>query len=350
MWVERFRDAGEFEIVAPVSSGLKALLPEGTFISHIDTREVCVVENHEIEEKTDEDPKIKITGRSMEVILEDRIVGANNAAFWSGGNPGAAVAYADSSLAAGYPAAQAIALVNATIRTPDNDDDKFQGILCAGETITEGASEIRIFKRGTIYSALIALLEQAKAGICVIRKGDFGHRFADSLTDTYFYVHNGVDKTGTVFFSTDTGDVDNAQYLWSRKTLKNVALVSGQNIEVIVADSPLATGFDRKVMLVDGGDIDRDYPSLDAAGKTAVENAMRARGREALAAQRKTALASVDISRTHEYKYRTDYDIGDIVSVYANYGQFEQRRVIEYVEIEDDSGRVGYPTLAELEE
>lgn len=51
MWVERYRVPGEFEIEAPLSSGLQDELPLGTVISHIDTLDAAIVENHEISEK-----------------------------------------------------------------------------------------------------------------------------------------------------------------------------------------------------------------------------------------------------------------------------------------------------------
>ena len=77
MWTERYRDTGEFEIVGQLSSGLREFLPIGTLLSHADTLEVMFVDNHEIDEDENEDPIIKITGRSLEAYLENRIVGTN---------------------------------------------------------------------------------------------------------------------------------------------------------------------------------------------------------------------------------------------------------------------------------
>jgi len=75
-WVERYRDAGEFEITAGVSSNLRTILPLGTMISHLDTYEVMMVESINIKEDVDGDePQIKIRGRSLESYLKHRIVG-----------------------------------------------------------------------------------------------------------------------------------------------------------------------------------------------------------------------------------------------------------------------------------
>lgn len=71
-WTERYRDPGEFEIKAKLSSGLREFLPLGTLISHHKTLEVMVVENHQIAEDVDSDPLLTITGRSLQTLLESR--------------------------------------------------------------------------------------------------------------------------------------------------------------------------------------------------------------------------------------------------------------------------------------
>lgn len=76
-WIERYRDPGAFELKARLSSGLKDFLPIGTVISHAKTLEIMIVENHEVIEDVDEDPSLKITGRSFDSYLEQRVVGAN---------------------------------------------------------------------------------------------------------------------------------------------------------------------------------------------------------------------------------------------------------------------------------
>src|SRR4029077_17508342 len=70
MWAERYNVPGEFEIIAPLSSGLREFLPFGALISHTNTYEVMFVENQEIFEDSNEDPTIKITGRSLDAYLE----------------------------------------------------------------------------------------------------------------------------------------------------------------------------------------------------------------------------------------------------------------------------------------
>jgi hypothetical protein len=72
-------------------------------------------------------------------------------------------------------------------------------------------------------------------------------------------------------------------------------------------------------------------------------------GRQILASQNEVSISKVEISKnTTRYKYRTNYNVGDLVSVEGNYNTSAIMRVVEYVEIEDETGENSYPTLAEI--
>ncbi len=51
MWIERYRDISDFEFTANAETMIHTLLPIGTMISHTESTEVMVVENHEIKEE-----------------------------------------------------------------------------------------------------------------------------------------------------------------------------------------------------------------------------------------------------------------------------------------------------------
>lgn len=60
---------------------------------------------------------------------------------------------------------------------------------------------------------------------------------------------------------------------------------------------------------------------------------------------RRVSLFTGDISPRAPYKYKTDYNLGDLVSLYGDYGQVEQMLVTEYIRTEDAEGDRGYPGL-----
>lgn len=340
MWVERYRTPGEFEIVAPLSSGLRSELPLGTIISHVDTLELAIVENHHIEEAQDSDPIITITGRSFESYLENRIVGTNEA--WD--DPPAP--FFEYGLIANKSWDQAVILINDHVSGPVDSNETLNGHIIAATSLSgTGVTPLRYLKRGSLHERLVELLAVDDLGIRMIRRNPWGVLGND--TTTYFQIHRGVDRSNKIIFSWQAGELESAEYLWSLKNLKNVALVQGRFVEEIVYTG--ANNYDRRVMFVDASDIDGALTTAPTGSTlTEIRAKMYTRGEEALANQNEINIATTDIARVTQYRFRTDYDIGDIVSVDGNYGDIEKRRVVEYVEVEDEGGESGHPTLAVL--
>lgn len=338
-WTERYRGAGEFEIEAPLSRGLIQFLPLGTFISHLDTKDVMIVEDHQIKEDRDKDPTVKITGRSLVTAFEQRIVGSSKAY----NDPPTFVEYI-------LPAAASLGVqikkliddhvtaAGLSGSVPAGDLNEELPYLAIFNTVPALAVVERVVKRQTLFKAVVDLLDVYDFGLKVERQ-DTG---VVNMT-----IHPGTDKTTAVTFAWIVGELDTAEYLWSNRKRKNTALVKGRYLEEFVY-GPEAK-WDRRVLLVDGTDLD-DYLDTAPTGgtATAIRTKMAARGAEALRMYHDINMANVEVSQFNQYRYRVDYNIGDIVSVSGNYGAVVSRRVTEYTEIEDESGEVGQPTLEAL--
>jgi hypothetical protein len=340
-WTERYRDPGEFEIKAKLSSGLREFLPLGTLISHHKTLEVMVVENHQIAEEEDKDPLLTVTGRSLQTLLEGRIVGQNN--NWAA--PPASISVSLYTLPANYTWIQGTTLINDHIRvgTVINAGDGIPSLVGANDVSGTGVSEARTVKRNNVMKELLDILEVNDLGLRGIRPHNVAGLPQPGANATLL-IHDGDDRRSQVVFSTKNGDIDSADYLWSIKKLKTSALVSGRYVEQMVHGPE--TGLDRRVLLVDGSDIDGVYDVIPTgATLTSVRTAMTTRGNQALQAQKRLQLSRTDISRTPTYAYRRDYNMGDIVSVDSSYGPIATMRVVEYVEIEDETGESSHPTL-----
>lgn len=333
-WVERYRDAGEFTLVASASTGMRETLPIGSFISHVDTEEIMIVENHEIVDERDKETEIVITGRGFETYLENRIVGSNRYFPNNLGPP-------EYLLAANYSWVQAVAMVNEHILPASLIDDYDALPFVDVETSIAGTavSEQRSIQRGDLYSRLVELLSIDDLGIKVRRP--FGADVNTKLT-----IHVGTDRTDSVIFSYDTGEIETAEYLWSNKHLKNSALVSGKWVEVRV-DSLADTEYNRRMMYIEATDIDEAFSEPPTS--TDLMNAivkMEQRGMMFLAAQREIALTRAEVSReANTAAYRSDFNVGDLITVHGDYNETSVMRVSEYVEIEDENGKSGYPTL-----
>jgi len=338
MWIERYREAGEFTIVAPVNSDVRKKLPIGCFISHTNTPEIMIVENHEIKDSRSSESDVVITGRSFETLLENRVVGSNVASPHSG-------TLVDIPLAANYTWNQVVSLIHGHMETGLlNSANVIPYVITASLVpgTATGVSIARAIKRGSLYSAVMDLLVIDNLGIKSVRP------VIGVTPNSYIYIHKGVDKSATLMISHDSGEIESADYLWSNKKFKNAVLVTGKWVEVLVYYPTTATGFNRRMMFVSASDIDQDFTvAPTGTDYTNVVNALNQRGMEALASQKNIAITNADVSRdARRHFYRSDYDLGDLVTVQGDYNEKTIMRITEYVESEDETGASGYPTLS----
>lgn len=341
MWIERYRDSGEFTLVAPADSDMRSILPIGSFISHVDTTEVMIVENHEISDDRGTESDITITGRGFETFFENRVVGSNKVFPVSG-------TLTEFGLAADETWNQAVQLVNNHITTGLLVDDNNTLYYVECKTLLTGVGDQvgRGFPRGSLYDALLNLLAIDNLGIKLVRPGPWSPLTPAGSPNLGIIIHKGVDRSQSIVFSYDTGEVETADYLWSNKKLKNAALVSGKWVETAVIPPQLR--YFRRWMFVNATDIDQDLNAAPVgAALTTIVNSMQQRGKEALASQKEIALAKADVAKqsTHAV-YRKDYNVGDLITIDGDYNEVSVMRVNEYVEIEDETGESGYPTLA----
>ena len=342
-WIERYRDAGEFTVVGSAYSGLRSQMPIGSFISHTDTDEIMMVETHQIKDDGVSEPAITITGRSIEApLLENRIVG-NDMPY----NPTDGDEIPDYVINNWNTWDQAKILIENHIVASKIEHDWRSAIpyIRVTTAITgsqPGTKEKRTIARGPIYAEVVKILDVDKLGIKIKRP-------RDGMTDTTIYIHRGNDRSRTVVFSMASGDIVNADYLWSNRKAKNVALVVGKWLRVVV-DPSLKKGLDRRVMFVDASDIDQSQETFPSgAARATVVAAMTIRGKEALAKQNNVVLVAAQANQARQRPiFRKDYDVGDIVSATGEFNTQSQMRVTEHVEIEDENGLISYPTLSLL--
>lgn len=343
LWIERYRDISDFELVSDIEYGVHLKLPIGSLISHTESTEVMIVENHEINEDETSPTEVKISGRSFESFFENRTVGSNK--VW----PTVASATDEYILSIAETWDQAVTLLKDHIDVATvidyNDAILFLEVLT---DVTDVGDEYELsIKRGSLYTRLIELLAIDNLGIKVIRPG-VRSPLGFASPNMAVLIHKGVDLSQDVAFSYTTGEIQSADYLWSNKNLKNAALVTGRWLETVVKDS--STGYNRRMMEVDASDLDSSY-SVAPTGtdRDNILAAMEIRGLVALFAQNDVAIVKAEPTKNSTlYKYREHYEVGDIITVGGGYSDITTMRISEYVEIEDETGESGYPTLSAI--
>lgn len=349
MWIERYREPGEFQFTAPLASGLRDVLPLDTIISHVDSSDLMFVESHEITETDNEDPIISITGRSFDAFLEQRVVSLHR--NWET-NPNEVPNYV---LPFDYSWNQARDLINKIIYTDTyfRPEEAIPNMIAETDisgSVTPAAPAERVINRGYLSERVRELLAIDDLGLRMVRRNPFGIEPGDP-TNSLFLIHNGKDRRESVIFSSKKGEIEAADYLWTNKTLKNAALMTGRWYETEVnAGSTVAEGYLRRETYIEAQDIDQRYETTPSGPiKAEILGHFQTRGQMLLASKRQFMITRADISKRTKYQYRQNYGIGDIVTVQSNYGDVMFMRVVEFTEIEDDEGETGHPTLGVLD-
>lgn len=354
-WTEKFRDASEFVVTGAIDSNLREELPIGNLVSHVDTEEVMIVENHSIVAGKNKN-EIKVSGRSFETFLENRIVGSNRT--WP------EIAFPQSQYVMdtnlyGYTVRRMLANHMDWQELVDDNDQVPNINLYLSPWISTlfgnlAPAEEDEFPREELYQQVIKLLEVDNLGINTVRPT--GRDLDDSRDVPTRYgsqnltiqIYPGFDRSRKVVFSHQAGDIEAAEYLWSNKTLKTSCLVKSKYFVVMVHGPEVR--YSRRVMILDASDLDESYETIPGTGTGArIRAIMARRGRAAIARRNSVAISSVKLNpEGQSYKYRKDYNLGDIVAVHGDYHAATIQQVTEHVEIEDVNGYSSYPTLSDL--
>lgn len=348
LWVERYLEPGEFTLVGLPTKYLRDALPIGTLISHTNTEEVMIVEDHQIEDDGSS-AIFTITGRSLDSFLESRVATDNGLGFNgpgdNGGGPGGSGKTLYDGTAWPYrfedvtPPELVVALMIdqmdsvQAIRT----SFKIPDISITHNITTHYNSEDQDVPRGDLYQQIKDILESIDAGIRVRRPNE-------NHSKIKIQVHKGVNRKDDVRFSHTRGEVEKAKYLWSSRNYRNAAFITTryQGLYLSLGNASTFSGFDRRVMFIDASDINK----ADTLAKVSlIENILKNRARRELRKHKAKTVFEATVSPQNRYTFRKDYNVGDLVYVDGNYDVSSVMRVTEYVESDEGGGTIGRPTL-----
>lgn len=408
IWTERFQEPGEFELKTSHIRTTMADLPEGTLISHADTQEVMMVEDRVIDVNADGDPELTVTGRSITHFTEHRHVEAKygKKRFMARDyRPAGAVAVLlwnafdnatgkDHSRGDDHPWSDKDRIPNVAIvdSVPGSVGDTRGWLLYEGPLYDQ---ILKILVRGDLG---LRSRRPANQNVNVVTVGDGILSVPDEPDITaggsitrevransnalIFEIYTGSDRTSDVVFSVDAGDFEKAQYLKSIRGFKTGLEVMTSIHFGDVYRNPTQqafTGFQRRMGSLDAGEPEYpDEPEEPKAPKSTASDEVKADYKDAydewkelhdawipkrnrirdkfivdttdeanreLKNLRRVSLFTGDISPFTDFRYKTDYDLGDTVTLQGEYDQTEQLVVSEYVRTEDAEGDRGYPGL-----
>lgn len=336
IWTERYNDVGEFELVLPSASSMRSYFQPNTWLALHETHRCMKVETSE--DFTDEEGRdmTKISGPSIEQILDDRV----------------AFLYKDDLTA--HPKWTLTGMTPFTTAEKIFEDICRDGLADPNDVIPF-LSNVEIFPPDGIQGPDTAItIELEPESVLNTIKAlnelyDFGFRLVRNLdaSQLVFNIYTGSDRTSgqsirtPVIFSPDLENLKNPSELTSINGAKNLAYVySPVGFQEVVPEDvdPNIEGFERQILVVKADDITDSTPAI-------ATQLMIQRGKEELSKHRNFGVLDGEISQNSQYVYDRDYYLGDLVETRNSSGYSNYMRVTEQIFVSDREGDRAYPTL-----
>lgn len=346
VWVDKFNKPGTFEIYSPVTNDLLEYFKPDYYLINNKSEHVMIIEDISIESDIENGNKIKIIGRSLESLLERRII-------WT-----------KTSFKENHNLQKAIRkLVERNISSSTNNKTaarRIPNFILADESTDTSITSLKLTD-GAQYDGSNNLLEVVQS-LC--SENNIGFKVILNESNQFvFSLYNGVDRSygqserTFVTYSPDFDNVISSDYKEENSNVKNVALVSnGDEDDLINRTIGSATGLARKEMYVNASDITNKGKQEDDSGSEStisvaqMKMLMDQKGTRELAETVKNVKsfdAKCDTSRL--YVYNKDFFMGDIVQLANEYGIESKSRVTEFTWSSTTSGIETYPTFVSVE-
>lgn len=335
IWTERFSEIGDFELIINSTRETRSQFLTGTRLAVNTSYRVMTVEI--VEDTTDADGKhvLKVKGRSIEAMLEDRIARGshNNTAVeptWNlSGTPGDIARFIFQKIC-----------VEGLLSLDDIIPFMTAGNIMPNDTLAESSTPITVeIPPESVYDSIKNLCDIYDLGFRLIRNFD--------MSQLYFNIYAGSDRTtrqralNPVIFAVENDNLQNTTELENAEKAKNVAYVYSDHGSAIVYGDGVPSdvdGFDRRVLLVEVTDIEATTPDIPGV--------LAQRGKEELSKSRVFTAFDGELNQRGSYRYGVDYNLGDIVEMRNEDGIITYKRVTEQIFVHDIEGERNYPTVS----
>ncbi len=315
IWRRRYSRCGDFELHLPITAGNLTLLIKGNIIYKKDDREAGYIVYRKLTEDTEGREMLSVTGRFITGYLGRRIIwGTEN---YNGTNEAAMRN-----------------MINNNCISPADHHRKIE-LLELGEL--NGFTQPANFQ--VSYTNLLSTIED-KAEV-----SELGIR---TLLDVQnkkikFEIYEGLNRTAgqslnpQAIFSKEFENILEQEYTDSMSSYRNIALVAGEGEGAERALTTVGSGIgtDRFELFVDA----RDLQQGDMSNGDYISQ-LQQRGNEKLSENSKIQTLSSKVNVLSNLTYKTDFDLGDLVTcVSKKWGITIDTRITEVEEVYEAEGK-----------
>lgn len=333
IWTTRYFECGDFELFLPADPDLLHYLQEDYFIIRDDDSSVMVIEDCEIQTDAENGDFFIVTGRSLESILFRRVFLRQFNLTSTGSLAFAVWALVQECQTVRNPATGQPDPTKTYRQIPNLDIDM---IFPGTETIEAQ------FTGQTLFDAIQMLIQARSTGIRMV---------ITATKKMQIQLYKGTEVPVT--FSPEYDNMISSKYTFSKRNFANTVVCAGEGegtdrqittvIRGTFANRP--SGLKLREIWVDARDISSNNGSID--GYT-YSRMLSERANEKMAEHSIEESFEAQIEPNTTYRYKTDYNLGDIVTVENGYGVTSKPRIVEIIESWDESGYSVVPTFDTL--
>lgn len=330
IWTDRYYEYGDFELYTRVSTDILSKIQSEYYLLNKESEHLMIVENIEIETDLEDGHTVKITGRSLESILDRRIV-------WS------------STIISGNIQDCIKKLLNDSIISPSISERKIDNFIfdtSNNSKITNTIIEETEYNGDNLYEIISGLCSANDIGFKVVLNKSNQFVFSLYVGEDRSYEQT---KNPYVTFSPEFDNLINSNYVESIQDYKNVTLVVGEkddNDVLKTASTGNVSGLSRRELYTEATDINQKQEDDTTLTDEEYKNLLIQRGNEALLEHKISVTFDGEFDATQMYTYNKDFFMGDVVQVANEYGIESKARIIEFIQSQDTNGYSMYPTFS----
>lgn len=328
IWTDRYYAYGDFELYIPASTDLFTYIKQNYYLQIIESEHLMIIEKIQIQSDAEDGDKVIVSGRSLESILDRRVVWGQrtiNGNFQNGIKT----------------------LLNEAIISPSDSNRKISNFIFEASTdtnITKLTLEAQ-YTGDNLYDIIQALCEANSIGFKIT---------LNSSNQFVFKLYKGTDRSYNqstnpyVKFSSHFENIVNSNYIETNSELKTITLIGGEGegsarrYTSYTAQS--ATGLNRRELFTDARDISSEVDGETISDSEYVSQ-LQERGKEDLTDYVSSTSFEGETETTIMFKYNEDFYNGDVVEISDDYGHDLAVRVIEIVHSVETTGTSVYPTF-----
>lgn len=332
IWTDRYDRAGDFELYMSMDQNLLNYLRPDYYLWNASSEHTMIIEQINITSDVEDGNKLLVSGRSLESILDRRVIWEQT--VFSGNLQEAirAMLYEN--------------IINPSIAERRIDNFVFH------ESVDKQIASLTINAQYTgdnLYDVICTLCEKNNIGFKII---------LNEANEFVFSLYAGVDRSygqssnPYVIFSPSYENIINSNYLEFKKGLKNVALVAGEGEGASrkTAIVGASHGLERRELFTDARDISSDIGRGSVMPDAQYLGQLVERGTDKLSENISVTFFEGEVEASRMFRYGEDFFIGDIVQIANEYGHEGRAYISEFVMSEGNSGISMYPTFKTIQE